>query len=452
MYSKILRNLIYPIIQMKYPTEEQIFKHLGILEKTQWWNLPELHQLQQKKLKTLLQHAYDNVPYYHRIFNQLDLRPHDIKSVADLSRLPVLTKDIIRNNLNDLTSRNYLTNKLVPTWTGGSTGVPMRFYIDRQWSAYNMAAAYREWGWAGYELGEKIAYLWAAPEDLSIQAELKNKIFNFIDRRIFLDVFNVSDESLDTFINVLKKFKPRYFNSIASAAFLMAQYMQKRGINDIRPNAILTSCEVLHDYQREIIEEAFNCKVFDYYSGRDTSLHAAECNEHTGYHLAIENAAVEFIKDDETVGPGELGKMIITDFSNYAMPFIRYDIGDMGILSEEKCPCGRGLPLMKSIEGRTTDILRKTDGSYITSPMLTISLKDFYNIRQIQIIQKTKTKVIIKVVRRESYTEKDSELLTKIMRSHLGEDMDIEISFVESIPPTQSGKHSFVISEIGIHI
>lgn len=437
---------------MKNPEEERSLKYLSLLEITQWWNSSKLKQLQQKKLKALLKHAYENVPYYHKMFNQLGLKPQDIKNIADLRRLPILTKDIIRNNLDDLTARSYRKNKLLPAWTGGSTGVPMRFFIDKRWSACSMAAAYREWNWAGYDLGNKIAYLWAAPHDLSIQTKLKNKIINLMDRRIFLDTFNMTEEILDEHINTLKKFKPEIINAVASSAFLMAKYMQKRGIKDIGPKAILTSCEVLFDYQREIIEEVFGCKVFDYYSGRDTSLHAGECPEHTGYHLAIENAIIEFVKYAENVASGELGKIIITDFSNYAMPFIRYDIGDMGIPLDEMCSCGRGLPLMKSIEGRATDSLRKTDGSYITSPMLTIPLKDFENIRQIQIIQKTKDDVTIKLVKGENYSDEDSKSLKTIMKSYLGNEMNIELSFVKSIPPTRSGKHRFVISEIEIDI
>jgi phenylacetate-CoA ligase len=273
-----------------------------------------------------------------------------------------------------------------------------------------------------------------------------------MERRIFLDAFYMTEKTLDKHIITLRKFKPEFILAITSAIYLMAQYMQKRGIDDIKPKAILTSCEVLFDHQRDIIENAFGCKVFDFYSGRDTSLHAAECAEHSGYHLTIENAIAEFVKNDENVASGESGKIIITDLSNYAMPFIRYEIGDMGTPLDERCSCGRGLPLMKSIEGRTSDNLRRTDGGYVTGSCLTIAVKDLKNLRQIQIIQKTKVKVILKVVKRENYTAKDSESLKKIMKSHLGDDMDIEIIFVDSILPTRSGKHRFAISEIEVDI
>ena len=452
IYQKILRDIIYPIRQIRRPMDERIFEVLGLLEKTQWWNPSELEAFQQERLQALLKHAYENISYYHRIFKELKLKPEDIKNVEDLQKLPILTKEHIRNNLDDLTAKNYSKEELIPSATGGSTGEPMRFFIDKEWSAWNMAAAYREWGWGGYNLGDKIAYLWGAPQDLTHQAELKTKISNILHRIIMLDAFNMTEKTLDEYVKILRRFKPKVINAYASAIYLMARYMEKKGIENIRPKAILTSCEMLFDYQRESIERAFGCEVFDYYSGRDTTLQAGECSEHSGYHLAIENAVIEFVKDDEHVAPGELGKIIITDLCNYAMPFIRYEIGDLGVPSDETCPCGRRLPLMKSIEGRTTDILRKTDGGYISSPGLTVVIKDFENIRQIQIIQKTKGYVILKVVRREKYTRDDSELLKAVMKRYLGDEMNIEISFVESIPLTRSGKYRFTISEVEIDI
>ena len=139
------------------------YTHLRLLEKTQWWERSEVEKFQQKRLQVLLKHAYENTAYYHRMFKKLKLKPDDIKSSDDLQKLPILTKEHIRNNLDDLTAKNYSKQKLVPSATGGSTGEPMRFFIDKEWAARNMAAAYREWSWAGYNLGDKMAYLWGAP-------------------------------------------------------------------------------------------------------------------------------------------------------------------------------------------------------------------------------------------------------------------------------------------------
>ncbi len=450
IYPKLFKKVIYPLIEIRKPSKVRILPVLNFLRETQWWSFSNLKELQQNRLVSLIKHAYEDVPYYHKIFIKLKLKPDDIKSPDGLQKLPILTKEDIKNNFDNLIARNYPKEKLIPSSTSGSTGEPMRFFVDKECHAWNMAAAYREWRWAGYNLGDKMAYLWGAPQDLSLQGTLKAKINNSLFRTIYLDAYNMSKESMDRYIKVLRKFKPKIINAYASAIYLMAQYIEKKGIDDIRPNAVLTSCEMLFDYQREIISRVFGCEVLDYYSGRDTTLHVGECPEHSGYHLAIENAVVEFVKNNKHVLPGELGKIIITDLCNYAMPFIRYEIGDLGVPLNEMCPCGRGLPLMKSIEGRATDILRRSDGGYIASPGLTVVVKDFKNIKQIQIIQRTRGEVTLKVVKGENYTYKDSELLKRVMKRYLGDEMGIKVSFVESIPRTRSGKYRFAISEIPV--
>jgi len=452
IYHKILRDIIYPIKQIRRPKAERTFEVLGLLEKSQWWKRSELEAYQQKRLQTLLKHAYENTAYYHSMFKKLELKPDDIKSTADLQKLPILTKEHIRNNLNDLTAKNYPKTKLIPSATGGSTGEPMRFFVDSRSGVWNTAAAYREWSWAGYNLGDKMAYLWGAPQDLSNQAKLKTRIYNLIQRTIWLDAFNMTEKTLDEYVRILRKIKPKVINAYASAIYLMARYMEKRGIEDIRPKAILTSCEMLFGYQRETIERAFGCPVFDYYSGRDTTLQAGECPEHSGYHLAIENAVIEFIKDDEHVAPGELGKIIITDLSNYAMPFIRYEIGDLGVPSDEICSCGRGLPLMKSIKGRILDTIITPDGKYLTGEFFPAIFADYdiKGIKDFQIIQKRKDKLLIKLVKGNDYSDEDLSLYLNIIRKHIGEEMKIEVEFVKSIQLTRSGKHRPTISEVEI--
>jgi len=447
MYSTLYNNIINPLIKIGYPTQRKITKCINLFEKSQWWNLNEIRQYQEKELRSLILHAYRTAPYYNRMFKRHNLRPDDIKNIEDLKKIPVLSKKTIRENFNDLVSKKYDENELILSATGGSTGEPMRFYIDNNWTARNMAAAYREWGWAGYNPGDKIAYLWGAPQDLSHQGELKNKMFNLINRTIILDAFDMTKKTLDEYVRMLRKFNPKVINAYVSAVYLMAQYMENRGIDDIKPKAILTSCEMLFDYQRETIERVFGCEVFDYYSGRDTTLHAGECPEHSGYHLAIENAVVEFIRDDEHVAPGEFGKIIITDLSNYAMPFIRYEIGDLGMHSDENCSCGRGLPLMKKVVGRITDLITTKEGKYVHGEFFTHLFYDTEGIKQFQFIQKTRDYSILKIIKGINYSQAELDTVIKQIYRQCG-DIEIDVEFVESITLAKSGKHRFTISEL----
>ena len=450
MYSKIINNLVYPYIKFSYPREKLIYKNLRFLLKSQWWSPSELKRFQQQRLQLLLRHAYRNVPYYHRIFDELKLKPEDIKNSSDLQKLPILTKDIIRRNFSELIAKNYSEDELIPSYTGGYTGKRMKFFIDDRWFARNMATAQREWGWAGYKRGDKIAYLWSAPQDLSLYNERKQKIFNFIMRMKILNAYNLTELTLNEYVRLFRKFKPKIINAYASAIYLMALYIEKRGIGGIRPEAILTSCEMLNDYQRNVIERAFNCKVFDYYSGRDTSLHAAECPEHSGYHLSIENAVVEFIKNNEHVSPGEFGKIVVTDFYNYANPFIRYEIGDLGVPSDDVCSCKRGLPLMEKIAGRVTDMIITKKGQYIPG-LFFIHIFDTEAIERYQFIQKTKDYAILKIVKGVKFSEKELNRIIEMIHEKCG-DIEIEVEFVESIPLTKSGKYKFIISEIDMNI
>jgi phenylacetate-CoA ligase len=450
MYSTILKNIIYPLYQRRLPHDERMIPYLKLLNKSQWWSCSDLEQFQLKRLKLLLNHADKNVPYYHKIFKKLNFKPDDITNVNELERLPILTKEIIRDNFEDFYARNYSKENRISSATGGSTGTPMKFFIDKKWAACNVAAALRAWSWAGHELGEKMAYLWSAPQDLKDQNKFINKIHNYTLRIIKLNAFDLTPEKMDDYIKILKTFKPKRINSYASAIFTLSLYLEKRGIEDIKPEAILTTSDMLFDYKRKTIERVFSCEVFDYYSGRDISLQAAECSEHAGYHLSIENAVVEFIKGNEHVTSGETGKIIITDLCNYAMPFIRYEIGDLGVPSDENCPCGRKLPIMKSLKGRILDTIITPEGKMLDG-MFWIAIFPDYQIKGIeefQIIQKRIDKLLIKIVKGRNFCDTDLNLYLNIIKKNVGDQMNIEVQFVNKIEPSISGKHRPVISEI----
>jgi len=440
---------MFPLYQMKLSKEERFTPYINLLEKTQWWSYPELEKLQLIKLKNLLRHADANVPYYHQIFKQSNFEPDNVTSIRDLDKLPILTKEIVNNNFNELYARNYQTKDFILSSTGGSTAAPMRFYIDNKWEACNFAAANRSWNWAGYNLGDKMAYLWSAPQDLA-ETGYMSKIRNFFLNTIWLDAFNLAAENLDKYVKTLTTFKPKVINTYASVIFTFAEYIKKRGIDTITPHAILTTSDMLYENRRKAIEQAFNCDVFDYYSGRDTTLQAAECQEHFGYHLAVENAVVEFMKENEHVAPGETGNLIITDLSNYAMPFIRYDIGDLGVPTDEKCPCGRGLPIMKSLQGRTYDYILTSDGRLLAGIFFHHILvhHEIQGIKEFQIIQEKKDKIIIFIVENEKENTQDINRFISLIKNNVGEKVDVELKLVSSIQRTSSGKFLHVISKL----
>ncbi len=450
MYSTVLKNVMFPLYQILKPPNERYSTYFKFLEKSQWWDYSELKKYQLKQLKKILNHANKNVPYYHKLFKKIGFRPNEIKELNDLEKIPILTKEEILNNLNELTNQSCQKSNLIPTTTGGSTAAPMKFFIDNRWEACNMSAAYRSWGWAGYNLGDKLAYLWGATQDLNDYSQ-KEKIKNYLLRTIKLNAFNISEDIFDSYVKKLEEFKPKIINSYASTMDLFARHLLEKNINTIQPKAILTTGDMLYGRYRKTIQHAFNCDVFDYYSGRDTSLQAAECAEHSGYHLSIENAVVEFIEDNEHVSPGETGKIIITDLCNYAVPFIRYEIGDLGVPSDEICSCGRNLPLMKSLKGRMFDNIVTSDGNLLSGIFFHFLIV-YYNIqgiKQFQIVQEKINKIIVYIVKNDRGNGDDVNRFIQYIQEKVGDATTVEIVYVSDIKTTKSGKRLHVISKIG---
>jgi len=247
----------------------------------------------------------------------------------------------------------------------------------------------------------------------------------------------------------LEEFKPKIVRGYASAVYLFAKFMLHEGVENIKPKAVITSAETLFDYERKTIEEAFGCEVYDFYGAREAAAISSECSEHSGYHVSAENYVLECVKEGERTASGDTGVILVSNLRNYAMPFIRYEIGDLGRLCDEVCSCGRGLPLMSSIEGRTTDIIVTQDGNFISTPVLTLIFKDL-PVKQYQVIQEKREKITVKIVRGSGYSEKDTRYIMRGMRKFIGGAIQIHVEFVGSVPLTNSGKRKPIISKIPI--
>lgn len=443
MYKQVLKRVMLPMNDLI--SRRNFCGYYRELEKSQGLPHDEIKKIQEKKLRFLIKHAYENVPYYHKKFRDLGLTPDELREAKDLVKLPILTKDDIRANFKDLIANNLQREGMIPYSTGGSTGEPLHFCITQESSDWGQAAKYRAYKWYGYEMGDKIAQIWGSRSDISAQQKLSNKFKNFLLRHVYVDAFNLSEEKLESFAQKLNKFNPKMITGYASALYLFAQYVKSRGILDIRPKVIVTQAEGLFEHQRRVIEEVFG-EVYDFYGSREVGSIASECPEHVGYHISAENVIVEFVKGEEPVSSGEMGKILVTDFTNYAMPLIRYENGDIGKPTNEKCSCGINLPLMKSVEGRMTDII-VTEDKFISSPGLTLIFKDL-PIKKYQVIQETRNEILIKIVKAGEYSNKHTDYLLEAMRNRVGDSITIDIIFVDSISVPASGKHRFIISKV----
>ncbi|RLI74710.1 hypothetical protein DRP04_14375 [Archaeoglobales archaeon] len=260
----------------------------------------------------------------------------------------------------------------------------------------------------------------------------------------------MTDEKIERYVQELKRFKPKFIRGYPSALFIFAKYLDENNIHDIQPKAVFTTSETLLSYQRRFIQDVFGCDVYDGYGCRDGNANAMECVEHTGYHVASEQVIMEFVRNGEGVSE-DMGEIVVTDLHNYAMPFIRYAVGDVGTPTDETCSCGRGLPLLKSIEGRVLDIITLEDGTMLSGEALIMCISNLSvakSVKQYQIIQESESKLVVKIVKGEAYTPRDSRNILSALRNHVGDKMDIRIEFVDNIPTTRAGKRQYVISKV----
>jgi phenylacetate-CoA ligase len=427
------------------------FKYLQEFERNQWLPKKELEHIQWVKLQSLLDYAYRNVPFYKKAFNDIKLRPKDIKTKDDFKKIPILTKEDIDINCSEMTSRVYNKKDFVKNSTGGSTGRNLNFFVDGRRAHIKEIVTIRGNRWAGLDIGEKHAFLWGSPFDISFQNKLKNKIINKLyGLDLFLSSYDLSEGNMLSYTKKLQVHKPKVIIGYPSSLYFFAKFIKDRKIEGFGTKSIISSAEVLYEYQRELIESVFQCKVFNRYGSREFGNIAHECPEHSGMHINIDHVYIECLTENgKAANPGETGELIITDLDNYAMPFIRYRIGDTGVLSERNCSCGRGLPLFEEVGGRTFDIIVGANGQNLGGTFWTLFLRTaIEGIQQFQVVQESEKKIIIKIVVNESFKSKNIDVLTKKIHQYCGEDMQITLEVVDKIPLTKSGKFRFVISKV----
>lgn len=450
MFLPILRrNLFEPLYN--FPNGWQYFKYWKELEYTQY--LPEeiLRKKQWQRLISLLQHAYENSPFYRKRLQDIGLHPLDIKSLADIRYIPVLTKEEIRENMEKMIATGYRIESLLNFKTGGSTGKPLVIYMTEECSGLRNACTKRHDRWTGWEIGEPVGAVWGNPD---LPKDLKSKLRNWLlIPRVYLDTMKLSKASVRAFAEDWDRIHPTLMFGHAHSIYLLALYVAEMDIASISPKGIITSSMMLIPNERKTIEDVFGKIVFDRYGCEELSLIASECEKHEGMHINIEHLLVEFLKESgEYTKSGEQGKIIVTDLMNKAMPFIRYEVGDIGIPLDKKCSCGRGLPLMQNISGRVADFLIKRDGTRVAGvSLIENTLTRIPGINQMQIIQESLDHIILNVVEGKDFNETYRRSLTLYFQKLFGDSVKIELNKVKNIKPEKSGKYRFSICNVKLN-
>ena len=420
-------------------TKYNLSRDLKFLEKSQWWTKKKLENYQNEKLKKMVKHAYDNVPYYHRIFKKEGINLEKIKTKEDLKKIPTLSKDDIRKNLDNMKATNVIN--LVENHSSGSTGEPLKYYTTKYVDSHNWAQVLRQWVWNEYNLGDPYVKISLNKREFFIK-----KIQDFIMNCIYIHIFDINEKTLIREVVKIKKSKAKILYSYASSIYLLARYMKEAGITNDKIKAVITQGDILFPHYRKLIESQFGCKVFDSYGGDGIAV-SFECEKHKGYHIADENVIVEFLRNGERVSEGKLGEIVLTGLNNYGMPLIRYKIKDLGTPSDSICSCGRNLSMMGDIKGRDTDIVVLANGNFLIVHFFTWLFEYIEGVDQFQVIQNSLDNILVKIVKNNKFKKSDFEYIENTIKSKMGE-AELNIEFVESIPLTKSGKRRFVISNV----
>lgn len=422
-------------------------KTLRQLENSQWLSLDELQTKANSQLKKMCVHASNTSPFYGRRFDEAGINPNSVSCIDDLSGLPLLSKMDIRGNLEDILSSSFQPSQLVPAKTGGSTGIALKIFCDAIGIEKRNAAALRSDHWSGWSLGQPMAAIWGNPP---VAKTLKNKLRGFLkDRIIYLDTMKIDDQAIDNFLIQWKTMKPGMLYGHAHSIFILAEALKERGIS-LRPKGIVATSMMLLEHERAVIEDVCGIKVTNRYGCEEVSLIGCECEQHRGMHLNLDHNIVEFLREDGTPClPGEDGRIVVTELINFGMPMIRYEVGDRGVPSSRSCQCGRGLPLMESITGRTADFLVAEDGSKVAGiSIIENSLTRFSGIRQLQIVQNMPLLLTVNLVPDTEYDQHTEDSLLVALRDMLGQAMEFEVNHVDAIAQEKSGKYRFTICRL----
>ncbi len=415
------------------------------LKKTDKYNAEEIENYQNSLLKKMITYSYENIPFYNKLYKEYNVDINDVKSIGDLHKLPIITKRDIIDNYNDLYPENN-NIKYVEMTTGGSTGEPLKYRISQYSSDISFALLLRGWGFAGYKPGDKMAII-AGGSLVGKASPLKNKIRDYIFNFRRYSSYGMNEELLKEYVDDMIKWKPKYLRGYASIVFLLAEYVKKYNLeSNFHLNGIFTTAEMLFKNQRDVIESVFDTKVYDTYGLNDGGITAFECSKQNGFHIDIERAILEVVDEDGNIIYEKEGRVIATSLNEYAMPLLRYDTGDLGVLSKERCSCGCDRPLLKELKGRVTDTLKFND-NFIGSPVIA-TLMGKINAKQYQFIQLSKNKLLIKIIKGDNHSKKDEDFIKQSLFSNVGQ-IDIEFEYVDNFNVSSGKKHKFIIKMDG---
>ena len=446
-----MKEKIYTLVlQLKGINFKQEYKEISKIN-----NADDLKKLHEKYLKKLIFHIYENVPYYKKIFDDINIINNRNVDLSKFQEIPILTKKILNEHMKDLISTDYYKRKWEYNFSGGSTGEPTRFIQDMHYN--NWVNATNHFYYLNIldidDIRCKKMLLWGSPQDLFRgNAGIKAKVGTWLSNTIFLNSFKMSESDMIHYLEMINGHKPALLRGYAGSLFELCRFAQRKKIK-LRhiPRILVSSAETLTSEMRKTIEAFFGTKIYDFYGSRETASIAGECLKESMHVFSFNNYVEIVNQDGRSVDEGEDGRVIVTNLHNYSMPFLRYEIGDRAILGSKNCVCNNFLPTLKKIHGRTEEQFLTKDGKivigYYFVHLISVVLNKGF-IKKFQVIQEDYDRIKILAVLDKGLPQTEMNEIEKKIKIQMGEECQVAWEFVDNIPSLKSGKYLYTKSFI----
>lgn len=444
-----IRNIFNPLLWVIIRGSKR-YSYFKKYKKKQWNSLDKNINEQKQKLFEMIKYCHNNVPYYQRIIKKNKIEYDKETIFEDIKKFPILTKDILQKEFNNLQSTKKQKG-IYKNTSGGSTGEPAIFLLDQHYSDTSNAFKLIAQEWAHFQEGDCMVKLWGSERDILQGTKgIKGFIYPKLTNIYLLNSFKMGEKDMANFVKIINKKKPKMILAYVQSIYELAKFIQENKLKIHSPKSIMTSAGTLYPEFKNLIENVFKCQVYNGYGSREVGSIAYSCEKNEGLHLNIFDKHIEILnKKLKPVKSGEMGKIYITTLNNFSMPLIRYDIGDIAVPSKNKrCSCGRGLPLIESVKGRDVGIIKKKDGTLIDGEYFTHLFYMKSWIKEFQVVQKDYDTMHLNIVKRKEKNLKEIKEIEKNIKLVLGKNCFIKWNFTKKIEPTKSGKYLFVLTEV----
>ena len=453
-------NIKKLLVKLNLALQGNTFRYLNQLKQWQWIDRRKNSVLENDRLRNLLLHAYHHVPFYRETLVKAGVvkNPNTV-DLDRFHRVSLLDKAKIRSHFEDLKSDDLSKRKWHKNSSGGSTGEPVTLIQDSVYNDWRGAVKVLYDDWAGYSFADRKIRLWGSIRDLSAAKDnFKIRLIKWINNDVLLNAFRMTPAEMHDYVRKINDFKPIQILAYAESIYELSRFIENESLRVYSPRAIMTSAGTLFPHMRDTIGHVFRAPVFNRYGSREVGDIACECPQHYGLHVCSPTHYVEILRaDGSLVNPKEVGEIVITSLVNYAMPLIRYRIGDMGMWSENPCPCGRAWPLLEEVTGRVTDVFYRRDGGVVSPEFLIhligVELNNGW-IHKYQVVQEDYDHLCVSIITSDSvndpkiYYSNEIKKISKGIRLAMGENCKVQYKFVDDIAPTVSGKYRYTISKI----